>query len=168
MTVEAGQRGRRPLNGDFLHASRLAFQISARTGSASHRGHQLSPLSDHRRARGHFLFKGKWASAAFSNEGSQYLLFLSLGKLVFFFFAVRLARTIPQQHSGSGPSLPEAGLSRPTNGITMVCYCLQWPRHSLTRIGALLQFSQLSSIWRSPGIATGKKKKNVLCFCWGS
>ena len=62
----------------------------------------------------------------------------------------------PRQHSGSSPSLPEAGLSRPTNGITMVCYCLPRPRRSLTRIEALLQFSQLSSIWRSSG-----KRKNM-------
>lgn len=71
------------------------------------------------------------------------------------FCAVCLAYRFPRQHSGSSPSFPQAGLSRPTNGITMVCYCLPWPRRSLTRIGALSQFSQLSSIWRS----SGKRKK---------
>lgn len=65
------------------------------------------------------------------------------------FRAVCSVCRFPRQHSGSSPSFPEAGLSRPTNGITMVCYCLQWPRRSLTRIGALSQFLQLLSIWRS-------------------
>lgn len=65
------------------------------------------------------------------------------------FCPVCSACRFPQQHSGRSPSFPEAPLSRPTNGITMVCYCLPWPRHSLTRIVALSQFPLLSSIWRS-------------------
>lgn len=55
-----------------------------------------------------------------------------------------LAYRFPRQHWGSSPSFPEAVLSRPTNGITMVCSWQPWPRRSLTRIGA---FSQSSSIW---------------------
>lgn len=49
------------------------------------------------------------------------------------------------------PLLPRGKHSRPTNRITMVCYCLLRPCCSLTRTGALIQFSHLSSIWRSSG-----------------
>lgn len=66
------------------------------------------------------------------------------------FCPVCLAYRFPRQHSGSSPSFPEAGLSRPTNGIIMVCYCLPRPRRSLTRIGARSQFSRpwhLEVIW---------------------
>lgn len=161
LTVEAGQHSRRPLNRNFLLRSRLASQISVQTGSAtgllqpSVTGVINSP-QDHRRLEKQFLFQ---ADICYVFK-SPIFVFVFLES----FCAVCLPCIFPQQHSWSSPSFPEAGLSQPTNGITMVCYCLQWPRHSLTGIGALSQFSQLSSIWRSPG----KREKKVLCFCWGS
>lgn len=89
-------------------------------------------------------------SALFSNHTDQYLFFSSWKV-----FALSAWRTDFLSSTQSSPSFPRAGLSWPTNGITMVCYGLPWPRHSQTRIGALLQFSELSGIWRS----SGKRKK---------
>lgn len=62
------------------------------------------------------------------------------------FCAVIMAWIFLRQHCGRGPSFPEAGLCWPTNEITMVCYCLNRPRRSLTRTGVLLPFPQLLSV----------------------